>query len=153
MLKLVTCLAFVFLAACSTSPVSEPAEQREHFSFVAVMVSDVDVSAAWYARTFGLSEANRATSDTYDVRVLRSDELLVELIELNPLPPDPEGRVRGISKAGFEISDWDARVAAWRAAGVPFFNDRVLFDEALQLHNVIIVDPDGNMIQVFARAE
>lgn len=137
------------VGACTTAT---PIDAQPRFAFVAIMVSDVDASAAWYARVFGLSEANRATSDTYDVRVLRSDEMLVELIELNPLPPAPPDRVLGISKAGFEIGDWDARIAAWRAQGVRFFNDRVLFDESLQLHNVIIEDPDGNMIQVFGRA-
>lgn len=145
---LIAVVAALLLGGCASPESNAP----ERFSFVAIMVSDVDVSADWYARTFDLREANRATSDTYDVRILRSDELLVELIELNPLPPPPPDPVRGISKAGFEIDDWDARIAAWRAAGVQFFNDRVLFDEALQLHNVIIVDPDGNMIQVYARA-
>lgn len=141
-------IAALALASCATAP-SAPAR----FAFIALNVADVDASAAWYARTFDVRELNRATGEGYDVRVLGNEAILVELIELNPAPaarPDP---VMGISKAGLEIADWDARIAAWRAQGVRLFNDRVMFDETLQLHNAILIDPDGNMIQVFARPD
>lgn len=135
------------LSACVSAPLAQA-----RLSFFAINVTDADVSAAWYARTFGVQEAHRFVGDAYDIRILTNDEVMVELVELTPQPPTTPENARGIAKAGFEVTDLNERAAAWRAAGVRFYTDGVQFDETMQLHYLIIHDPDGNLLQVFTRA-
>lgn len=129
---------------------------REHAAggFIAVVAANAEESSAWYRETFGLKLLRELSGETYKIHLLKGDAGIVEIIE--PMPPAPEnpGRAIGLFKAGFILDDFDARVAQWREDGVEFFgNGQVFFDEALQLHSVIILDPDGNRIQVFGVSE
>ena len=131
---------------------SEAPAERERLAggFVAIVASSAEESSKWYQRTFELELQRELTGDAYKIHLLKGDAGIVEIIETMPPAPENPGRAIGLFKAGFILDDFDARVAQWREDGVEFFgNGEVFLDEALQLHSVIILDPDGNRIQVF----
>jgi catechol 2,3-dioxygenase-like lactoylglutathione lyase family enzyme len=129
---------------------AEPAQSK---AFIAVIVSDAEASADWYSRVFGLSGVNHLESAEYDIRILDGNMAIVEIIELVPAASDAVEDSKGITKAGFTIDNFDARIAEWRKDGVKFHGRGVVFhDDALKLHSTILEDPDGNLIQVFGKS-
>jgi len=114
----------------------------------------------WYAARFGL----RVTLDPprangAKVIVLEGDGLIVELVQhdsANPrrvLAPSANDAVmiHGIMKAGLVVDDFDKTIASLRAAKVPFaFGPYPA--HAGQRANVILRDPEGNLIQIFGRS-
>lgn len=118
-------------------------------TFIAVEVTDMAAAEAWYARTFDAEQVNSFSRPTYEQRILRGGDVIIELVQRIPARPlTDEGSE--IMKAGFVVDDLDARVARWTEQGVRFMGRRI-HDDALDLDAVLIVDPDGNMIQIFGR--
>jgi hypothetical protein len=119
-------------------------------AFLAINVRDAGVSAAWYARTFQLQLVNRYDRPGFDQRILASDRLVVELIQLKPLPAKAPQKHLGLTKAGVVVAEIDADIARWKSQGVRFFGGgRLIYDKALGLHTTLLLDPDENLIQVF----
>ena len=132
--------------------IPEAGQARHATSFFAVVVSDADASAAWYARTFGVAEIKRSAAPAYDVRIMRDDRFLVEIIQLKPEAPKPPEDHLGYSKVGIMVDDFDGDLARWKGDGVKFYGGgapRVFFDKLLGLHNTLLLDPDGNLVQIF----
>ena len=63
---------------------------------------------------------------------------------------DPGTRVAGVFKIGFDISDFDITIATLQEAEVQFRGD-VVEDPISGKRMIIILDPDGNRIQLFER--
>lgn len=133
------------LAACLTLCAGPALAQAR--AFIAVEVTDMAAAEAWYARTFDAEQVNSFSRPTYEQRVLRGPDVILELVQRIPARPlTDEGSE--IMKAGFVVDDLDARVARWTEQGVRFMGRRI-HDNSLDLDAVLIVDPDGNMIQIF----
>lgn len=152
MQRILVSLAILFGLCGALAFANEPPVEQQRLAggFIAVVASSAEESSAWYQETFGLDFLRELTGETYKIHLLKGDAGILEIIETMPPAPENPGRMIGLFKAGFMLDDFDARVARWRETGVEFFgNGEVFFDEALQLHSVIILDPDGNRIQVF----
>ena len=100
--------------------------------------------------TFNLETVNSLSGEQFEIRILSGDIGFVEIIQFIPEAPEYVNRSKGLFKAGFIIPDFDQHVAEWRENGVNFFGDgEAFYDEALGIHSIILLDPDGNRIQVF----
>ena len=114
--------------------------------YFAVLVSDAEASAAWYRKTFGLSEVDRsqARDGVWQIINLRGPALSVEIIRDNREPPSSRGR--GVAKVGFAVNDVAATAAAiGRSTGsMP----RVLDFPQHGIRILQVKDPDGNIIQL-----
>jgi len=120
-------------------------------TFFAVIVEDLDVSAAWYVSVFDLELGNRMTDgENYDIAILQNETLVIELLELAAAVDRPEGLVRGPFKSGFFVDDLAAFVADLTDE-VP--RPDILDDEANGLLLIQLRDPDGNIIQVMQRRD
>jgi catechol 2,3-dioxygenase-like lactoylglutathione lyase family enzyme len=125
--------------------------------FSAVVVSDLDSSAAWYQSALGLTARRRMSEPERGFRILEleSRKLFVELIEnkssLAPkhlLAGKPEGTlIQGFFKIGFKVSHMDACINHLRGLNIPL--GQIYEDSASQKRNFLIHDPDGNLIQFF----
>ena len=150
--KVLSVLTFLFIFFGVGACASEAPAERERLAggFIAIVASSAEESSKWYQRTFELELQRELSGDAYKIHLLRGDAGIVEIIEFIPSAPENTERTIGLFKAGFILDDFDVGVAQWREDGVEFFgNGEVFLDEALQLHSVIILDPDGNRIQVF----
>ena len=125
-------------------------------AFFAASVADLDASVAWYTQKLGLTQVMRwPRQGKMQGTVLRGGGLEVELIAhddatapRDPMDMNAKVLTRGIMKAGFVVSDFDATIAALRSRGVeiaigPFPPRRD------QRANAIIRDNSGNLIQLF----
>lgn len=146
-------LACLLLGLALAAPASTPATPAP-MTFFGVVVHDAEASAAWYARTFRLRELKRIDDPAYAVRILSREGLLVELIQHRPAPPAAPERRLGHLKAGLVLDDFDGELARWRKEDVKFFGGapRVYYEQSIGLHNTLLLDPDGNLIQVFGRS-
>jgi len=128
-------------------------------AFFPLSVSDLQASAEWYERMFGLKVVlNEPGTGGPGVVVLEGGGLIVELIRhpdakaLERIAPGATDHmlVHGIVKAGFRVDDFDKTVAALRAKGV-----EIAFGpypaRGNQHANVILKDNAGNLIQLFGR--
>lgn len=118
-------------------------------SFFAVLVSDVDAAAAWYTRVLEAEEVRRVEGPTYEIRILRSDHVIVELIREAGAGAGA-GRRAGLFKAGFFVDDLFAFHARVLALGADA-DAEPFVDDALGARSFVMRDPDGNRIQIFER--
>lgn len=135
------------MPAAAASPV-EPVDRQ---GFIAIITGDLERSADWYRSVFSMETVNRIEGEGYAIQVMEGEALIVELIAPETPATRPEGRRPGLSKAGTVVADFGAHVARWRADGIEFFgHGRTFYDAAMDRHSVILLDPDGNRIQVFS---
>lgn len=139
------------LALALSAPVAASPAPVPHKAFLALRVRDAEASAAWYARTFGLSLANSFSTGRYEQRILDGDGLIVELVQLKSGMTEPAPASLGYMKGGWVVDDFDGKVRRWRAAGVTFLG-RIIYDDKLKLNAAILSDPDGNMVQIYGRS-
>ena len=125
--------------------------------FNAVIVKDVDTSAAWYQSVFDMKVINRIndTAGGFRVIIMESSGFLLELIENKSwldqkkmLADKPAGtRIQGFFKAGFKVPDMDACLKY--LAGLKIVPERIYTDSKTKKRNFLIEDPDKNLIQFF----
>lgn len=122
-------------------------------AFFALTVRNLDSASAWYADKFGLRTTMTVPrTNGVAVRVLEGNGLIIELQQRDraqALPGDAGDRY-GFFKAGIIVADFDRTLAELRAkhaaiAYGPFTGG------AGQPPNVIIRDPDGNLVQLIGR--
>jgi hypothetical protein len=136
------------MATLVLSMVGSPAFAEPH-TFIAVEVTDMAAAESWYGRTFEASQVNTFSRPTYEQRILKGPDVIVELVQRIPARP-VTGEGAELMKAGFVVGDLDERVARWTEQGVTFMGRRI-HNDVLDLDVVLIADPDGNMIQIFGR--
>ena len=154
------CLASLGASAVAQTPPPRPTiAMSGRGAFWALSVGDINSMSQWYADRFGL----RVTLDAPKTNgakaiVLEGDGLIVELVQHDSAKPrrvvapgaTDAVLLHGIMKAGVVVDDFDKTIASLRAANVPFaFGPYPA--RAGQRANVIIRDPEGNLIQIFGR--
>lgn len=129
-------------------------------SFSAIIVSDMDVSISWYQDKLGFSvvSLNDASKSIFEQANLKKGEAHVELIEIQSAqsPKDAmieytsKTRLIGLFKIGYSVSDFDKWIEHFTRENVQF-NGNIVEDQATKKRMVIILDPDGNRIQIFEK--
>ena len=129
-------------------------------AFFALSVADLDASADWYAKEFGMKTVKRwpkTKNETFAGVVLVGGGLLVELVQSDEAMPlskaapgikDPDF-IHGIIKSGVIVEDFDKTVARLRARNVPIKMGPFPANDSTGLKNIIIEDNSGNLIQFF----
>jgi methylmalonyl-CoA/ethylmalonyl-CoA epimerase len=121
--------------------------------FIALSVPDLDASERWYRDLFGLTVVMDVQADSNTrVRVLRSANLTVELVADRRARPrartGPDiAQAHGLMKAGLFVSDLDATIAVLRAHRIAIEGQWLESNP----RNLLVRDPDGNLIQFFER--
>ena len=119
--------------------------------YFAALVKNVDESAEWYRRAFGLHELDRSEADDGSWRIvnLSNEELSVEIIR-DDRAQDVD-RSRGFFKVGFRVPD--VELVADRVERATEERPRVVDDAAHGVRIVQLRDPDGNLIQLSSLLE
>lgn len=152
-LLLVLCASAIICAHGQSTSLPDP---KPYFS--AIIVSDVENSIEWYSKNLGFEVLNRVDMSDRGFKQanLKRGSALVELIELNTAISQAEllqnrpqrSRIQGFFKFGFTVSELDSWVEFLTESGVQF-NGSVVEDPNSGQRMVIVLDPDGNRIQLF----
>ncbi len=128
--------------------------------FSAMMVKDMDSSLLWYTKNLGFSVLNENEVKTIGLRQanLKRGNILIELIELksavspkNVIPNfNNKTRLIGFFKIGFLVSDFQKWINHLKKSDVNFYGKEVI-DPISGKKMIIILDPDGNRIQIFEK--
>ena len=128
--------------------------------FMAIIVSDVDTSINWYDNTLGFEVLNRVDMSERGLRQanLKHGDAALELIELSTAlsPKDllkgkpKKTKIAGLFKFGFAVNDFD-EWAKFLTDKIPGLEDQIVNDPNTGKKMVIILDPDGNRIQLFEK--
>jgi len=127
-------------------------------SFFALIVQDMDQSLNWYQQHFGFQVDDVKVMEARGIKIanLSQGSTRLELIEFQDVINSNKAieklgsqtRVAGVFKIGFDVANFDNMVAEFRKAGVQFRGD-VVEDPITGRNMVIVLDPDGNRIQLF----
>jgi catechol 2,3-dioxygenase-like lactoylglutathione lyase family enzyme len=155
MRKLLYSFLFVSLAAFAETP-APAARALQGPTFVALSVARLEASMDWYTRLFGLATALRIDmpDGSGRIAILRSDSLVVELIEhktaVAPPPAIAQDRYleRGIFKAGFFVADLDEFLRVLEAQKVTL-DTGIVKSQDLGIRFIVFKDNDGNLLQAF----
>ena len=148
---------FTYSSFCSSQAKSLP-KPEAHFS--AIIVSDIERSINWYTTSFGFKVLNKVVSEKRGFKQanLKCEKILVELIELNTslsqkevLKSHPKKtKIDGFFKFGFIVSEFEKWIAHLKQLKVEF-HGTVVTDSISKKKTVLILDPDGNRIQLFEK--
>lgn len=132
------------------------AKPKAHFS--STLTPDIKSAMAWYASVLKFKTINQAENEARGFKQanMKSGDVYLELIELNGLmtqqnilEQQPRGtRLAGFFKFGIKVDDFDKWMDHFESQNVQF-NGSVVTDPLSNKRMVILMDPDGNRIQVF----
>lgn len=153
MKKLTLSLLLIFWVSIS---IAQPSKPNPYFN--AIIVGDIDKSVDWYKMTLGFEEVNRAENKERGVVQVNMvvGSALIELIELkqNVIYPNdilveqpPKTKMAGLFKFGFSVKDFDDWVMHFVNSKTEIYGSVVQDNSGKKM--VIILDPDGNRVQVF----
>ncbi|MGE0640125.1 MAG: VOC family protein [Thermoanaerobaculia bacterium] len=145
----------LLLAATPVAGANDPAAPP---LFFALSVPDLEASIRWYTEKLDLEATRLPANASARVALLQGEGLLVELVEhsaafdLAARVPEATGRylVHGPFKVGFFVHDLDAAVARLRSRGA-MFQGSVFTDDVLRAKSILVLDNDGNVLQLFER--
>ena len=153
-------LMMTTISGCSHSQKTETGPYDPQLSFVALMVTEIDTAISWYMENLGFTLLNRVDNQQrgFSQANLKKGGIMLELIETQTtlsqkalLTDYPvRTRIAGIFKVGFTVTDFDGWIQHLTSAQVNFRGD-VVVDQESGKRMVIILDPDGNRIQLFER--
>ncbi|MDW3195214.1 MAG: VOC family protein [Cytophagales bacterium] len=134
---------------------SSPPDLTAYFS--AILVEDIQVSKQWYTEILGFDVVLESQiAKGFTILNLKRGNSALELIQLpGALSPaeaiesyHSKTRIKGFFKVGFKVNDLEAWVEFLQKNEVQF-NGGVVEDPVSGNPMVIILDPDGNRIQLF----
>lgn len=154
-MKLILSFAFALSLTAVCGQTSQPFAYTPYFS--ALVVKDITRSVDWYKTLFGLKmkqEINDA-GGSYKITILESPVYLLELLQLKGsieraplLQGKPQtAQIEGHFKIGFKITDMNACIKQLQDLNAEIEHDWK--DEKTGKRNIIVKDPDGNLIQFF----
>lgn len=136
------------------------ATDTANMSFTAIIVNDMKVSEKWYRRTFGFQPRNdfKIKSRGLYVSNLTLGTNNLELIQLENSVSrkeavanyDNKPRIQGIFKIGFTVKEFDKWIEWFKELDVKTAG-KVVTDNRTNKRMVIILDPDGNRVQLFEK--
>ena len=118
---------------------------------VRYMVDDVEAAIEWYVKHLGFSLLTNQAPAFADVR-RGSLRLLLSGPTSSagrPMPDGEQPRPGGWNRIHLIVDDLPAEVARLRAAGAQFRNDIVTGPGGSQ---ILLVDPSGNLVELFQPA-
>ena len=128
--------------------------------FAAIIVSDMDSALNWYSDMLSFELVKQVHLETRGIHQanLKSGSFHLELIQtpLIILPTEslsnkPQGtRMAGIFKLGFSVADFDQWLNHLEAKAARF-HGQVVTDPISGKKTVLVLDPDGNRIQLFEK--
>ena len=126
--------------------------------FSAIIVQDIDSAIAWYSKKLGFELVNRVDMPKrgFSQANLKRQGALIELIQTNKTlnPKDllagkpKKTKIGGFFKLGFQVADFDVWVKWLKKVKVNFYGS-VVKDPVSGKRTVLLLDPDGNRIQLF----
>ncbi len=151
-------LSFFYLVREPITITQNSPSQSEPTLFFALIVNDIEESLDWYSSNLEFEILNQREVAEMELKQanLKSGNIHMELIELGSaintseyLPEEQQGKRQvGIFKIGFSIEDFDGRVNQLKESSVNFRGD-VVEDPVSGKRMVILLDPDGNRVQLF----
>lgn len=128
--------------------------------FSAIIVNDIETSIVWYSSNFGFKVLNKIDSEERGFKQanLKCGNMLIELIELDSsLSPTSllenypkKTKIDGFFKFGFLVSEFDNWIENLKQSNV-VFSGTVVTDDLTGKKMIILLDPDGNRIQLFEK--
>ena len=134
---------------------SAPSDLSAYFS--ALLVEDIQASQKWYNEVLGFEVVLESQiTEGFTILNMKRGTAALELIQLpGALSPaeaienyNPKTRIKGFFKIGFQVKNLDQWVKFLKKKEVQFNGD-VVEDPVSGKSMVIILDPDGNRIQLF----
>jgi uncharacterized glyoxalase superfamily protein PhnB len=125
--------------------------------FIAITVSNIDTSIAWYENNFRAKLLNRAASQERGLNQanLKGPGLLIELVKLNSSISKEEIKkqfgnkgTQSFTKFGFKVKDFDGWYSYLKNKKVKFIGHTVR-DDLTGKRMFLISDHDGNIFQIF----
>ncbi|MEZ5464624.1 MAG: VOC family protein [Lysobacteraceae bacterium] len=151
--------AGLFAGLFATPSMAGEARHTPSPTFFALSVADLDASVAWYAKMLDLKANPVHDADGVRITLMTGERLVVELIEHKEAQGagDDEDTTRrylrhGLFKVGYYVDDLDAEVERLGEHGARF-RGRVVTDELLRARTILVLDPEGNIVQLFERLE
>lgn len=151
LLLLLTLFCFQSIAHSDGPPSLKP-------YFSAIIVQDIDSAIDWYGKKLGfelisridrpkrgLSQANMKYQDAY-IELIETDKTLNRTDLL--AGKHKKTKIAGFFKLGFQVSNFDQWIEWLNKAQVKFYGS-VVKDVVSGKRTVLILDPDGNRIQLF----
>ncbi|MEO9967228.1 MAG: VOC family protein [Reichenbachiella sp.] len=128
--------------------------------FTAILVKDMTKSLDWYQTTLGyeIIDSKEYPEMKFKQANLKRGDSALELIELgNAQKPEDliadfnsKSKITGLFKVGFSVTKFDLWVEHLENAGAQFHGN-VVEDPVSKKRMLILLDPDGNRIQIFER--
>ena len=128
--------------------------------FAAFIVEDLDTSIVWYSDTWGFKIVDKKSFPNMGFKQanLELADIRIELIELeSALDPsevipnyDAKTKLMGIFKFGLLLPDFDVWIKHLQDLGV-IFHGGIVDDQLRGKKMTIVLDPDGNRIQLFEK--
>ncbi len=154
-------LAIIFLICSpvlSAAQTSSTPKLEAYFS--AIIVKDINVSINWYTDILGFTVLNKveSTERGFAQSNLKREDILIELIELDrAVSPEKvipnytkKTRMIGLFKTGFLVSDFDTWMKHLKHKKANFYGN-IVSDPSTGKKMTIILDPDGNRVQIFEK--
>ena len=158
MKKLLT-LIFILNISFITSAQSETIPEFEPY-FSTIIVEDIDASINWFTGMLGFEVLNKIENEARGFKQsnLKKGNSLIELIELDKAVSQKDAitnynsktRVVGFFKIGFLVTEFDTLINRLDAKGVNFYGN-IITEYTTGKKIAIILDPDGNRIQLFEK--
>lgn len=136
---------------------STPSDLVPYFN--SILVENIETSGNWYNDVLGFEVVLESEVTTgFTILNMRKGSAALELIQLpGALSPKEaienyhsKTRIHGFFKMGFQVDDLDQWVTVLREKDVPFNGD-VVQDPVTDKPMLIILDPDGNRIQLYEK--
>ncbi len=129
-------------------------------SFFAIIVNDIEASKKWYENTLGFEVINHNNQQNFGFEIynLKLGSNKLELIELSSsinvrdsIPHiNPKVRLQGLFKVGFSVDNFDNWILHIEKHKIQT-QGQVVRDKNSNKRMIILLDPDGNRIQLFEK--
>lgn len=140
-------------------PIADVSQINPEPYFTSIIVQDIDTSSKWYSRLFDLEQKDRKSLEDRGITIINliNDQFHLELIEMpNVLfkedltKVDQQKAIGGFFKIGFRVEDFTAWTKKIENLKIEM-KGSVVTDPVSEKKMVVILDPDGNRVQLFEK--